>query len=289
LAKGRSGRRGCPRPARDRLRRQVHRDLGARRGQKGVDQRPHLRRRQRHGEEPVLQAVVVEDVAERRCDHGAETEVHQRPHGVFARGAAAEVLARHQDLAAPELRAVQREIGKRRPSRVVSPREEEPGAEPRPLQGLQVSRRDDGVGVDVSRSRGTPTAFNGTNFSIIASPPARRRCGRKPPRRPPSRGSSGASAPGSLPPLEIPVRRRGAPLAGFQPVRVHPEAHGAPREPPLEPGLDEGPVEPLLLRLPLHQPRPGTTSAVTFAWTLRPEATAAAARRSRSGRSCRSR
>jgi homoaconitase/3-isopropylmalate dehydratase large subunit len=53
----------------------------------------------------------------------------------------------------------------------------------------------------------------------------------------------------TLAPLEVPVGRRGAALARREDVGVHPEAHRAAREPPLEAGVEEHPVEPFLLRL----------------------------------------
>src|SRR3954469_143436 len=46
----------------------------------------------------VLEAVVVEDVAELGRDHAADAVVHQRPGRVLARGAAAEVVVGDDDL-----------------------------------------------------------------------------------------------------------------------------------------------------------------------------------------------
>ena len=51
-------------------------------------------RRRITGKQPVLRAVGVEDVGERGGDDRLEAEVLQRPDGVLARGAAAEVAAR---------------------------------------------------------------------------------------------------------------------------------------------------------------------------------------------------
>src|SRR5690606_39459493 len=52
--------------------------------------------------------------------------------------------------------------------------------------------------------------------------------------------------------LEVPVRGGGAAFPGLEDVRVHPEAHRAPRFPPVEPGLAEDPVEPFRFGLALH-------------------------------------
>src|SRR5438445_11184584 len=48
-------------------------------------------------EEPVLAAVVRKDFGEGRGNHHPKTKVCQRPHGMFARGSATEILAGHQD------------------------------------------------------------------------------------------------------------------------------------------------------------------------------------------------
>src|SRR5215212_3775479 len=61
-------------------------------------------------------------------------------------------------------------------------------------------------------------------------------------RRDSGRNQMGPPA-GALPAFEVPVRRRGAPLASFQLVRVHPEAHRAPGGTPFEPGIFEDQVE----------------------------------------------
>ena len=53
----------------------------------------HLVVRQGDGQQAVLEAVVVEDVGEAGGDHAADAEVHQRPGGVLAARAAAEVVA----------------------------------------------------------------------------------------------------------------------------------------------------------------------------------------------------
>ena len=57
--------------------------------------------------------------------------------------------------------------------------------------------------------------------------------------------------------LEVPVRGRGAAFAGLQDVGIHPEAHRAARATPVEAGIDEDPVETLVLRLQLHRDRTG--------------------------------
>src|SRR6266545_3837532 len=59
----------------------------------------------------------------------------------------------------------------------------------------------------------------------------------------------------ALPALEIAVRGRSAPLARLEPIRVHTQAHGTARFPPLEPGVLEDPVKALVLRLRFDEAR----------------------------------
>src|SRR2546425_12951558 len=74
----------------------------------------------------VLEAVVAENIRERGCNHGTETEIRQRPHGVLARRSAAEVRAGYQDIGLLEARLLQYEltIG------LIPPIEKKPRAEP---------------------------------------------------------------------------------------------------------------------------------------------------------------
>src|SRR5579859_903776 len=62
---------------------------------------------------------------------------------------------------------------------------------------------------------------------------------------------------GTLPALEVPVRRRGHPLARTGDVVVHAQAHRASGAAPLEPGVAEDPVEALGLGLGLDSHRSG--------------------------------
>src|SRR5262245_34484474 len=59
----------------------------------------------------------------------------------------------------------------------------------------------------------------------------------------------------TLPPLEVAVRGRGAPLAGREHVRVHSEAHRAPGVAPFETRRLEDTVETFVLGQLLHDRR----------------------------------
>src|SRR5579871_59705 len=112
-------------------------------------QRMHRRLRQRHRQEPVLEAVLVDDVGERRGDHAAHAIVQKRPGRVLAAGATAEVLAADQQLDARVRRLVQDEIGPWPPLAVEAEVVEEALAEPLALDGLQELLGDDLVRVQV--------------------------------------------------------------------------------------------------------------------------------------------
>ena len=68
-----------------RLRVQVDQEIVATAGARVArEQLPHLTRREPHREQPVLAAVRLEDVGERRRQHGAEAVLPERPHGMLA-------------------------------------------------------------------------------------------------------------------------------------------------------------------------------------------------------------
>ena len=69
---------------------------------------------QHHRQQAVLQRVAAEDVGDLAADHRAQAEVEQGPRRMLARGAAAEVAARDEDLRAVVVRAVEREPRVRR-------------------------------------------------------------------------------------------------------------------------------------------------------------------------------
>src|SRR5687768_16888487 len=98
---------------------------------------------ERHRQQADLPGVRAEDVAERRRDDDLEAVVLERPGGVLARGAAAEVPARDEDRGARGVGAVELEVG------VLDPVEEEKLAEAGATDALEELLRDDLVGVDV--------------------------------------------------------------------------------------------------------------------------------------------
>ena len=63
------------------------------------------------GEQAVLDRILREDVAERRCDHAADAGIVERIDGRFARRAAAEIAAGDEDLGVAPGRLIEREVG----------------------------------------------------------------------------------------------------------------------------------------------------------------------------------
>ena len=103
---------------------EVDGDLGrAARPRPRPDERDDLLR-QHDGEQPRLDGVAAEDVAEPGRDHRAEAVVEQRPDRVLARGPGAEVPARDEDRRPLVARLVQHE------RRVLAPGGEQPVVEP---------------------------------------------------------------------------------------------------------------------------------------------------------------
>src|SRR5438046_9214927 len=67
-------------------------------------------RRRHNGQQRILQRVALEDIGERRADHGAKAELRQRPGRVLAGTATAEIVACQQNVRTLGLRLAQDEI-----------------------------------------------------------------------------------------------------------------------------------------------------------------------------------
>ena len=110
-------------------------------------------------QDAVLEAVVVEDVAERGRDHAADTEIEQRPRRVLAARAAAEIVAGDQDLGIAVGGLVEDEIRILAAVVIVAPFREQSLAEAGALDGLQVLLGDHHVGVDIDDLQRRRDAF----------------------------------------------------------------------------------------------------------------------------------
>src|SRR5262245_18387035 len=96
--------------AADLLLREVDRQRGNRAAVDVVEQLFQVLRRYLDRQDAVLEAVVVEDVAELGRDHAADAEVEQRPGRVLAARAAAEILGVDQDPGLAIRRLVEHEV-----------------------------------------------------------------------------------------------------------------------------------------------------------------------------------
>ena len=215
---------GAPPGRRDRQRLEVDGQL------RGRHQPPDLLLGQRDRDEPDLRRVRREDVAERRRDDHLEAVVLERPGGVLARRAAAEVPSRDQDRRPGVLGSVQLE------ARILAPVVEQELAVAGALDPLQELLRDDLVGVDVGAvehgDAGRSIRRNGLHAAATSRTSAKsaRQRGRGRHRR----ADQVRPAARALSSLEVAVRGRRAALAGGEHVRVHAEAHRAACPPPLE-------------------------------------------------------
>ena len=124
-----------------------------------VEQFLEVLRRDLDRQHAVLEAVVVENVAERGRDHAGDAEIHERPGRVLARGAATEIVAGDQNLGLAIGRLVEHEIRIFAAVVAVAFLGEQPFAEPGALDGLQILLGDDHVGVDVDHFQRRGDAF----------------------------------------------------------------------------------------------------------------------------------
>src|SRR5487761_134250 len=162
--------------ARDGLARQVDGEPRIRTLAGVVHQMRHGLSRQRDRQNAVLEAVAVEDVGEARRDHGANAEIEERPRRMLARRAAAEVLARHQDLRLAIGRLVENEFGLLGAVGIIAQLVEQRLAEAGPLDRLEVLLRDDLVGIDIDHRQWRCDA--GQRGELLHGPSARKYAGR---------------------------------------------------------------------------------------------------------------
>src|SRR5438128_452314 len=111
-------------------------------------------RQEPHGHQPVLTAVGEEDVRERRRKDRAEPILSERPHGVFARRAAAEILQGEQDARTTSGGDVELELRVEATVRAEAPVVEQCRAEPGALDAFQELLWNDLVGVDIGPGQG---------------------------------------------------------------------------------------------------------------------------------------
>ena len=162
-----------------RLRFEIDRQLESRKRVRRMEQPVDLFFAKSDRKETVLEAIVVEDVGERRRDQRAKAVIQKRPRRVLARAATAEIPARKKDRRALIARLIQHEIGIAPTfGRVLSglavvqitPFVEQVRTEARPLDRLQKLLRDDRVRVDVGAiERRNDSGVNSKRFHRVAN------------------------------------------------------------------------------------------------------------------------
>ena len=194
--------------------------------------------------DPVLDAVVEEDVGERRGDHGTEAVIGQRPGRVLTAGATAEVAAGQQDARPSSRRLIELKVGIQRAVWQKTPVEEQKLTEAGPLDPLEELLGDDLVSVDIGPvDRGDDAGMGGERlhgawnlllivpFADVDEVPRDRGGGGH------GRRDEVRAAPLALTALKVAVARRRAPLLRGKRVGVHPQTHAAARLAPIEASL----------------------------------------------------
>ncbi len=140
---------------------QIHFDLDARLSGDQLEQGVDLLFLQAHRHHAVVDGVAVEDIGKARGYDDLEAVVGQRPGGVLAARATAEVLAGQQDAGTGELRLVEHELGVGLLASIVeeAPVVEQVLAKTDAVDLLQKLLGNDGVGVDVGAVEGDDDPF----------------------------------------------------------------------------------------------------------------------------------
>src|SRR5581483_8619402 len=208
---------------------------------------------QRDRQKSVFHAVIRKDIGKRGRNDHAKSIIGQCPYRVLARRPAAKILSGYQDGCILITRLVEHERFLCLSRGVFAPIVKNKFSETRLLNPLQKLLGNDLVGIDIGAvQRRNQAGMNAKWFhyrSSVEMPAAnvREMSGDRG-----GRGHHGthqvraSSAP--LPPFKVAVAGGGATLARLQDVRIHAQAHRAPRFPPLKARLEKDLVEPFLLR-----------------------------------------
>ncbi len=119
---------------------------------KGVD----LGLLQANEQDPILYAIIGEDVGKTRRNHRANPIVRQRPRRMLAARATAKILLCQKNLGTLQLGVIQDKIGVRieEVAIAVAPVEKKKLAQTLALDGLQELLGDDGIGIDIGPIKG---------------------------------------------------------------------------------------------------------------------------------------
>ena len=156
----------------NRLRLKIHRHAGIGPFARIGHQHIHLLLRQDDRQNPVLEAVVKEDIGKRGRDHTANAEIKKRPRRMLTRRSAAEIVARHQNLRTAIGGLVQHEIGNLIALAVKAHLVKQVLSQARSLNRLQELLGNDHVRVDVDQGHrcGNAGQFGEFFHDLILTP-----------------------------------------------------------------------------------------------------------------------
>ena len=100
-------------------------------------------------QDAVLETIIVKNVGKAWRNDAADAEIEQRPRGVLAARPAAEIVGADQDLGVAVRRLVKHEIRVLRPVGTKPDFLEQPLRQPGTLNGFQIDRRKDLVGIEI--------------------------------------------------------------------------------------------------------------------------------------------
>src|SRR5262249_53874318 len=124
------------------------------------------------GQKAVLEAIVVENIAERGRNHAGDAEGLKRPRGMLARRTATEIVAGDKHFRIAIGRLVEHEIRVVAAVVTVALLCEQTFAEAGSLDGLEILLGDDGVGIDIDRSQGCRDTLQNCELLHTPSPNA---------------------------------------------------------------------------------------------------------------------
>src|ERR1700722_771073 len=236
-------------------------------------------RRNHNREQRILERVLAENIREGSAQHRAESELRERPRGVFPRAAAAEVIARQQDLRALYAGLIEDEIGLRIALRIVAPIVKQLLIEAQLRRSLQEAGGNNLVGIDIVDRERNHAAFEvseGFHSMVLTSVIT--------PVRALAAAVSGLAR-NVRPPLpwrpsklRLLVETLYWPGVSWSPfMAIHIEQPGSRHSQPAARKISGSPSA---MACRFTSCEPGTTSTRTFGLTLRPFSTPAAERRS---------
>ena len=206
--------------------------------------------RQDDGQHAVLETVVAEDIAEGGRDRHPEPVIVERPHGIFTRRPAAEIVLPTTTRASRYGGWFNKKSGFSVPSASKRRSRNRHSASPNSRGAAEVTGGYDLVGVDILPGTGKATASMPVNWVLMLPGCGNRQTADNGCRRSHGRAHQMGACAGPLPALKIAVGSGGTALTRRHDVAIRAQAHGTSGLPPFEPGIHQDTV-------PTPPPPPG--------------------------------